>query len=125
MKKLSIGIGVFGIIFLLISMTTTVPAVHSKPLMTSIETIEDLEQEMVSIKDTKNDFQAEGVIDLLIQLITVIINLVIEIVKFVQNIITLIAIIQSLISAVQLLFDMIGQLIDIISQLFNPQPLIG
>lgn len=125
MKKIRIGIGVFGIIFLLISVTTTVPATHSKPLMTSIEKIEDLEQELSSITETKTSLAAQGIIDILIQLITLIINLVIEIVTIVQNIMTLVAIIQNLISAVQLLFSMIGQLIDLITQLFNPEPLIG
>jgi len=125
MKKLTIGIGVFGIIFLLISVATTVPATHSKPLMTSIEKIEDLEQDLSSITETKTNLAAQGIIDVLIQLVKLIINLVIEIVTIVQNIMTLIAIIQSLISAVQLLFDMISQLIDLITQLFNPEPLIG
>jgi len=125
MKKLRIGIGVFGIIFLLISVVTTVPATHSKPLMTSIEKIEDLEQELSSITASKTTLAAQGIIDILIQLVSLIINLVIEVVKVVQNIMTLVAIIQSLIAAVQLLFDMIGQLIDLITQLFNPEPLIG
>jgi hypothetical protein len=125
MKKLSIGIGVFSIIFLLISMTTTVPAAQSKPFMTTIDTIEDLKSEVSSIEETNDIKAVEGIIDLLIQLITVVINLVIEIVKVVQNIMTLVAIIQSLINAAQLLFDMIGQLIDLISQLFNPEPSIA
>lgn len=125
MKKVSIGIGVFGIIFLLISMTTTVPATQSTPLMTSIDKIESLEREVESISDSADMFPTDGIIDLLIQLIMVVVNLIIEIVKIVQNIITLLAVIQALIDAAQLLFDMIGQLIDLISQIFNPEPLIG
>lgn len=125
MKKLSIGIGVFGIIFLVISMTTSIPATNSKPLMSNIEKIEELETILSSNANLKDIYSRQGIIDLLVQLITIVINLVIEIITIVQNIFSLIAIIQSLISAIQLLFNLIGQLIDLITQIFNPEPLLG
>ena len=106
-------------------MTTCIPAANSKPLMNNLEKIEELVTLSSSDANLKDIFSRQGIIDLLVQLITIVINLVLEIITIVQNILSLVAIIQSLISAVQLLFDLIGQLIDLITQLFNPEPLLG
>ena len=121
MKKIFMGIGIVGILFLMVSSATAVPTAHSEPLMKQIEKVEHFES-LLDSNIAINSPETNGIIDILIQLITVIIQLVMEIISIVQGVLCIIGLIQALINAIQVLFELIPQLIEIIQNLFNPTP---
>jgi len=115
------GIGIVGILFLMVSSATAVPTTHSEPLMKQIEKVEYFES-LLDSNIAINSPETNGIIDTLIQLITIIIQLVNEIISIIQGVLSIVALIQSIIKAVQMLFELIPQLIEIIQNLFNPTP---
>ena len=114
------GLAAIGILLIMVSTATAVPTVHSEPLMNYIEEVENTESLLASKIDKLNLVDTQGILDILIQLITLIIRLVMEIIAIVQGILGIISLIQTLINAVQVLFDLIMQLIDLITDLLNP-----
>jgi len=113
------GLGIVGILLLLVSCATAVPTTQSTPVMQQIEKKDTTEALLKSLYTTDAE-PLDGILDLLIQLITVIVQLVMEIIAIVQGILGIISLIQTLINALQTLFTLITQLIEIISGLFNP-----
>ena len=116
------GVGVFLISLLLISTVTAVPQTHSKPTMNLINSIEDKKNiiDFEPLNDILNNIKSGGIIDLLIQLITLIIQFVMEIITIIQNVMSLVNLVQNLIEAFTTLFQLIQDLIEIIKNIFNP-----
>lgn len=122
MKKYFMGVGVFLISLLLISTVTAVPQTHSKPTMNLINSIEDKKNiiDFQPLNNILNNIKSGGIIDLLIQLITLIVQFVMEIITIIQNIMSLVNLVQNLIEAFTTLFQLIQDLIEIIKNIFNP-----
>jgi len=122
MKKYFMGVGVFLISLLLISTVTAIPQTHSKPTMNLINSIEDKKNiiNFEPLNDILNNIKSGGIIDLLIQLITLIIQFVMEIITIIQNVMSLVNLVQNLIEAFTTLFQLIQDLIEIIKSIFNP-----
>ena len=122
MKKYFMGVGVFLISLLLISTVTAIPQTHSKPTMNLINSIEDKKNiiNFEPLNDILNNIKSGGIIDLLIQLITLIIQFVMEIITIIQNVMSLVNLVQNLIEAFTTLFQLIQDLIEIIKNIFNP-----
>jgi hypothetical protein len=125
MKKIYVIIGVIGILLLMVSTATAVPTAHSEPLMNYIEQVETTESLLKSKLNSLNLLNSQGILDIIIQLITLIIRLIMEIIAIIQGIIGIISLIQTLINAVQVLFDLIMQLIELITSIFNPDAVMA
>ena len=127
MKKYFIEIGAILIALLLMSTVTAVPQTQSKPAMEIINDIEDKINliESNEISNIINNVETGGIIELLIQLITVIIQFIIELIGIIQNIIGLVNLIETLITAFTTLFQLIQDLIELIRSIFNPEQLIS
>ena len=127
MKKYFIEIGAILIALLLMSTVTAVPQTQSKPAMEIINDIEDKINliESNEISNIINNVETGGIIELLIQLITVIIQFIIELIGIIQNIIGLVNLIDTLIAAFTTLFQLIQDLIELIRSIFNPEQLIS
>jgi hypothetical protein len=125
MKKYYIEIGAILIALLLMSTVTAVPQTQSKPAMDIINDIEDKINLIESNELTNiiNNVETGGIIELLIQLITVIIQFIIELIGIIQNIIGLVNLIETLIEAFTTLFQLIQDLIELIRSIFNPEQL--
>lgn len=121
MNRLLIGVGVFGIVFLMVSSATAVPQTQSKPLMSHIEKIEAVQASADVDIELLEDLGTKGLFDFLIALINLLIQFVYDLIQIVQKITSLVSLIQSLIEAVLLLFSYISQLIELILSIFNPQ----
>ena len=127
MKKYFIEIGAILIALLLMSTVTAVPQTQSKPAMDIINDIEDKINliESNALTNILNNVESGGIIELLIQLITVIIQFIIELIGIIQNIIGLVNLIDTLIAAFTTLFQLIQDLIELIRSIFNPEQLIS
>ncbi|MCK5301145.1 MAG: hypothetical protein KAJ21_04510 [Thermoplasmatales archaeon] len=127
MKKYFIEIGAILIALLLMSTVTAVPQTQSKPAMEIINDIEDKINliESNALTNIINNVETGGIIELLIQLITVIIQFIIELIGIIQNIIGLVNLIDTLIAAFTTLFQLIQDLIELIRSIFNPEQLIS
>jgi len=127
MKKYFFEIGAILIALLLMSTVTAVPQTQSKPAMDIINDIEDKINliESNEISNIINNAESGGIIELLIQLITVIIQFIIELIGIIQNIIGLVNLIETLIAAFTTLFQLIQDLIELIRSIFNPEQLIS
>ena len=127
MKKYFFEIGAILIVLLLMSTVTAVPQTQSKPAMDIINDIEDKINliESNEISNIINNVETGGIIELLIQLITVIIQFIIELIGIIQNIIGLVNLIDTLIAAFTTLFQLIQDLIELIRSIFNPEQLIS
>ena len=127
MKKYCIELGAIAIALLMMSTVTAVPQTHSKVVMDIVNEVEQnkdiLEGKLTEIfLDT---LKLGGIIDFLIQLITLIIQLVLKIVEIVQGIMGLVNLIQNLIDALTTLFQLVQSLIELIQEIFNPEPLLN
>ena len=127
MKKYFFEIGAILIVLLLMSTVTAVPQTQSKPAMDIINDIEDKINliESNALTNIINNVESGGIIELLIQLITVIIQFIIELIGIIQNIIGLVNLIETLIAAFTTLFQLIQDLIELIRSIFNPEQLIS
>jgi len=127
MKKYFFEIGAILIALLLMSTVTAVPQTQSKPAMEIINDIEDKINliESNALTNIINNVESGGIIELLIQLITVIIQFIIELIGIIQNIIGLVNLIETLIAAFTTLFQLIQDLIELIRSIFNPEQLIS
>jgi len=127
MKKYFFEIGAILIALLLMSTVTAVPQTQSKPAMDIINDIEDKINliESNALTNILNNVESGGIIELLIQLITVIIQFIIELIGIIQNIIGLVNLIDTLIAAFTTLFQLIQDLIELIRSIFNPEQLIS
>ena len=127
MKKYFFEIGAILIALLLMSTVTAVPQTQSKPAMDIINDIEDKINliESNALTNILNNVESGGIIELLIQLITVIIQFIIELIGIIQNIIGLVNLIETLIAAFTTLFQLIQDLIELIRSIFNPEQLIS
>jgi len=127
MKKYFFEIGAILIALLLMSTVTAVPQTQSKPAMDIINDIEDKINliESNALTNIINNVESGGIIELLIQLITVIIQFIIELIGIIQNIIGLVNLIDTLIAAFTTLFQLIQDLIELIRSIFNPEQLIS
>ena len=123
MKKYYIELGAIFVALLMMSTVTAVQQTHSESVINIVNNIEqkrDILKTEISRNALDNIRQA-GLIDLLIQLITVIIQLVMKAVEVVQNIIGLADLIQNLINAFTTLIQLIQDLFDIINDILNPE----
>ena len=127
MKKYFFEIGAILIALLIMSTVTAVPQTQSKPAMDIINDIEDKINliESNALTNIINNVESGGIIELLIQLITVIIQFIIELIGIIQNIIGLVNLIDTLIAAFTTLFQLIQDLIELIRSIFNPEQLIS
>jgi len=127
MKKYFFELGAILIALLLMSTVTAVPQTQSKPAMDIINDIEDKINliESNALTNIINNVESGGIIELLIQLITVIIQFIIELIGIIQNIIGLVNLIDTLIAAFTTLFQLIQDLIELIRSIFNPEQLIS
>jgi len=127
MKKYFFELGAILIALLLMSTVTAVPQTQSKPAMEIINDIEDKINliESNALTNIINNVESGGIIELLIQLITVIIQFIIELIGIIQNIIGLVNLIDTLIAAFTTLFQLIQDLIELIRSIFNPEQLIS
>ncbi len=123
MKKNILVIGVVFTSLLMISTVTAVPQTHSKPAMNTIEQIEE-RRSLVETLEHKmslgNDFQANGIIDWLIQLLSTILDFIQTLIAFVLELFQIVNLVNAIISAINQLIDLITQLIQAINDIITP-----
>ena len=127
MKKYCIELGAIAVALLMMSTATAVPQAHSKVVMDIVNEVEQ-NKDILEGKLTENfldTLKLGGIIDFLIQLITLIIQLVLKIIEIVQGMMGLINLIQNLIDALTTLFQLVQSLIELIQEILNPEPLLN
>jgi len=120
--KLTVVFGALGIALLLLSTVTAVPQSHSEPVMDQIHAIEDLHTQLENEQSKLGleEIFPTGILDWLIQLITLIIKIVINIVQIIQSIMSIISLIQFVIEALQTLIQVVQEFIALLQDIFNP-----
>jgi hypothetical protein len=123
MKKYYIELGA---IFVALLMMSTVTAVQQTNSESEINILNKIEQNRINLKrelkiNLIENSKIGGILDILVQLITLIIQLVLNAIDVVQNIIGLVNMIQNLINAFTTLFQLIQDLLDLINNIFNPE----
>jgi len=126
MKRTFVWFGAVFVSLLLLSNVSAVPQTQSQPAMDLIEQMEDekLTLKALSTHPILSSTDSNGLIDLIIQIITMIINFVITLINFVTELMGLIGLIQSFIDAIFTLIDLVNQFIQMLNDLFNPQELV-
>lgn len=117
-KRNSIVVMCFAVVFLFISSAAIVPQVNSKPIIEKFESIDQSQENVVQLQDfLPEKIVQNGLFEWLIQLIQTLIQLVFKLIEVVQNIISIIHLIENLIDALQILFQLIQQLIELIQDI--------
>ncbi len=129
MKKYCILFGAVAISTLLISSVSAIPQTHSQPVMEIVNEIEKnravLEDKyLISTEDAKTSLSKIlplGILDTIIQLLSLLVSLVYGIVNFLLKIMQLASLITLLINAITALINTVTQFIEWLTNLFNPQ----
>lgn len=123
MKKTVLGLGAIIFSLLLVSTATAVPHSFSNPAMNIIHAIAHEKQSIENLGN--NEYftlgQNGGIIEIIIQLLTLILQFIIKLIEMISDLIRLVGLIQDLIDALLTLFDLIQQLIQLIMNIFNPK----
>ena len=135
MKKNIIILTAIAVALLMTSTVTTVPQVHSTPVMKIINEVEQKKTlfeggtEIFSgrIAGKFSNMEPGGIIEDIIALIQFLIDLIMGIVQFITNLMQIGNLIMALIDAINALFDIITQFIEWIQGILNPEgfPLIN
>lgn len=121
MNKIYSYVGVFFIIFFMVSTVTAIPKINSDPLMDRIYKIEQKQLNLSEkISEIYINLEKGGLIDLLTKIIQWLIDLVEETINLVLEIFNLVEIIGYLIDLISSLLNAIMELIDRIFEIFNP-----
>lgn len=119
-KKKRIVMLSIAMVALFVSMTTVVPQIDSKPVMKTIEVIENQRQKIGNKIDLPlaETLQLNGILEWIMQLLRTIIQLIFRLIEVIQDIIGIVNLIRNLIEALQVLIQLIQQLIELITDIF-------